>query len=434
MVLPQNTILKGVSISEDSVAFLLDLASSPIAGSSTNPATQAVGPTQAAGPTEANISGIGTGGIAAAIVVPLVVVIVVVVLRRKKRHNQSRGTTELAPVSSSNTPNSVYSTIGAPSSAAKNEKGGDDDTSEEDRRAAQRRREKTRKVIAVEGFKPEWLIAYDDLTFGKKLGQGAYGIVYRGKWRNTRVAIKQSTLAGMEPDAIAAFKKEAILMLSIRPHPNVLQVLGISVHDGSIYVILTYCEKGSLDSLFGKSALTMDQKLHILSGVASGCRHLHESKIVHRDLAARNILLDAANTPKISDFGMSRLMDEFSIKGTTAANVGPLKWMAPESLGAAKEYSYASDVFSFAVLCNEVLTEQEPYADLELIDAAIKVRDGLRPTIPAEAPSWLADLLKLCWNESPKKRPTFEAIEHIFVEQLGLDQSVEGDDSEHSSS
>jgi hypothetical protein len=88
------------------------------------------------------------------------------------------------------------------------------------------------------GFKSEWMIAFEELAFEKKLGQGAFGIVYAGKWRgSTRVAIKQSTVLSVDEEAIEAFKKEALLMLSLRPHPNCVKTLGICIHETNVYVV-----------------------------------------------------------------------------------------------------------------------------------------------------------------------------------------------------
>jgi serine/threonine protein kinase len=217
-------------------------------------------------------------------------------------------------------------------------------------------------------FKDEWMVEFDDVTIGKKIGAGAFGIVYKGDLSGTDVAIKQCALSVGE-EGLADFKREAVLLLSLRPHPNIVQVLGISQDGDNIYMIMEYCSMGSLDKLFGKAKLSTSDKLNIIDGVAKGVAHLHKYSIVHRDLAARNILLSDGAKPKVADFGMSRIVDRFEQKGTTAASVGPLRWMAPESI-RSKDYSPQSDTWAFAVMVAEIWNEALPYKDMDLFDSS----------------------------------------------------------------
>lgn len=196
----------------------------------------------------------------------------------------------------------------------------DDDSSSSSSSATGAVRMANLEQKALEGFKPEWLIPFADLSFEKKIGQGAFGLVYRGKWRKrTTVAIKQSSFMAVDETELEAFKKEAILMLSIRAHPNIVAVLGVCVHETNVYLIMDYCSKGSLDQALEQQPYTFDQKLKIIEGIASGLLHLHEGGIIHRDMAARNILLAKGMVPKISDFGLSRMVDLFERKGATAS-------------------------------------------------------------------------------------------------------------------
>jgi RYK receptor-like tyrosine kinase len=108
---------------------------------------------------------------------------------------------------------------------------------------------------------------------------------------------------------------------------------------------------------------------------------------------------------------MSRIVDTFAQKNTTAATIGPIRWMAPESL-SKREYSPASDVWTFAIVCWEVWTGRLPWDDVDdLIAVAIKIRsDGAHPEPPESMPQWLQGLLLQCWAVKPDERPTMVAI------------------------
>lgn len=148
----------------------------------------------------------------------------------------------------------------------------------------------------------------------------------------------------------------------------------------------------------------MQQKLEFMLGIVRGIFHLHSEQIVHRDLATRNVLLAADLTPKVCDFGMSRHLGN-SNADTTKNDVGPLKWMAPEAI-AENIYSFKTDIYSFGVVCWEILSCTDPYPDLTPGQVAARVvTSDFRLTIPDDCPEPLAKLMKQCWLKSPDERP-----------------------------
>jgi len=248
-----------------------------------------------------------------------------------------------------------------------------------------------------------------ELTLEQQLGAGAYGVVYKGKWRGGWVAIKK-VHDGVKQAAIDDFMKEVHLMQQIRPHSNVVQFLGVCMDP--LMLVTEFLERGSLYHFLRKEEaanLTQAQTQDIIKGIASGMYHLASEGIVHRDLAARNILLSAALVPKISDFGMSRLVQQES-GHVTSSSVGPLKWMAPENL-LDRIYSEKSDVWSFGVTCIEILTRKDPYPNMEGVQVATRVGNkGLTPEIPENCPAQLATMLVGCFKFDPAERPDFKSI------------------------
>lgn len=185
----------------------------------------------------------------------------------------------------------------------------------------------------------DWYTPFEQIIFEEQIGQGGSGQVFKGKWKNTTVAFKVSMT-----EANSTVIGELELMMQMRPHPNVVQLFGFSVHPEtqSIILIIEYCDGGSLQTVLeDRSAeIPMTQKRQWMLGVAKGLAHLHSHNIVHRDVAARNVLL-SHNEPKLTDFGLSRLVEERSTHGTTKSELGPIRWMAPESL-RNKKYSFKS--------------------------------------------------------------------------------------------
>jgi hypothetical protein len=209
------------------------------------------------------------------------------------------------------------------------------------RRREQRKKQSTTN-ISMTGLERQqfgqWFVPFEDIKFGDQLGQGASGQVFKGKWKNTDVALKVSMT-----QANQSVVSELSVMINLRPHPNVVQLFGFSVHPetNSVILILEFCNGGSLDVALYQSdgAIELSQKLYWLKSICKGISHLHSNNIVHRDIAARNILLHQGE-PKITDFGLSRLVDEQQ-RGTTKSELGPIRWMSPESLGD-KQYSTKS--------------------------------------------------------------------------------------------
>jgi serine/threonine protein kinase len=192
----------------------------------------------------------------------------------------------------------------------------------------------------------------------------------------------------------------------------VVQTFGISVDGALPCIVLEFCGGGSLDTkLFDNEAhITLDEKVKLIKGMARGLLHLHQNNVVHRDLAARNILLTKSGEPKISDFGMSRLLKEASQKGQTKNNIGPIRWMAPESLRDLT-YSTKSDVWSFGILMYEVLTGSEPHTDIDGFEVAIKIKnESYHPAVPSTVDPALGKIMLSCWNADPAARPSMEQV------------------------
>jgi hypothetical protein len=186
---------------------------------------------------------------------------------------------------------------------------------------------------------------------------------------------------------------------------------GVAVHN---CIIVEFASGGSLYTLLhNDSKMTNEDKIHYCKGIASGMGHLHAENIIHRDLAARNILLDGGNNPKVSDFGLSRRAFG-EIENQTKSDVGPLKWMAPEAI-KDRVYSQRSDVWSYGVLCWEIVAREDPYPDMDALQVASRVVfNGLRLQYPYDTPEVLKDIMTWCFQTDPSQRPNFKQVSARF--------------------
>ncbi|XP_060187956.1 uncharacterized protein LOC132617083 isoform X1 [Lycium barbarum] len=266
------------------------------------------------------------------------------------------------------------------------------------------------------------IIKNEDLEELKELGSGTFGTVYHGKWRGTDVAIKRikkscftGQLSELEKLAIEFWREAEIL--SKLHHPNVVAFYGV-VQDGpggTLATVAEYMADGSLRHVLIRKDRHLDRRkrLIIAMDAAFGMEYLHSKNIVHFDLKCDNLLVNLKDPSrpicKVGDFGLSKIKRNTLVSGGVR---GTLPWMAPELLnGSSSKVSEKVDVFSFGIVLWEILTGEEPYANMHYgaIIGGI-VNNTLRPTIPGYCdPEWRC-LMEQCWAPNPASRPSFTEI------------------------
>ncbi|NXU56292.1 EPHA8 protein, partial [Turnix velox] len=149
--------------------------------------------------------------------------------------------------------------------------------------------------------------------------------------------------------------------------------------------------------------------------IGAGMRYLSDLGYVHRDLAARNILVNSNLVCKVSDFGLSRILeDDPDAAYTTTGGKIPIRWTAPEAI-AFRKFSSASDVWSYGIVMWEVLAYGErPYWNMTNRDVIKSVEEGYRLPAPMGCPTALHQLMLDCWQKDRGERPRFSQIVGIL--------------------
>ncbi len=156
-------------------------------------------------------------------------------------------------------------------------------------------------VLSTRPMKSSWEVNHADVEKGQKLGEGSYGVVYRGTWRETEVAIKQVKCDSLDGEVIAEFEAETEIMLALR-HPNIVLLLGATsprVKTEPPLLVMEWMAGGSLfDALHHDQRKRPVNEKKIALDVGQGLAYLHSSRppILHRDLKSLNVLIDQQAT------------------------------------------------------------------------------------------------------------------------------------------
>ncbi|XP_068443700.1 retinal guanylyl cyclase 2 isoform X2 [Clinocottus analis] len=239
-------------------------------------------------------------------------------------------------------------------------------------------------------------------------------VIFEGDWAWLK-RLPDGSFNSINPKTRHMFE----LMKDMR-HENVNLFLGF-FHDCGVFAIVTeFCSRGSLEDLLLNDEVKLDWmfKSSLLLDLIKGMKYLHHRGVSHTRLKSRNCVVDGRFVLKVTDFGYNEILEaqRFSRLEQPAEE---LLWTAPEILRSGQPELYGSaagDVYSFAIIMQEVVVRGPPYCMMDMSAAEIveKLRKPppvFRPVVSSDyAPLECIQLMKQCWNEQQDKRPGFEEI------------------------
>ncbi|XP_077389467.1 ephrin type-B receptor 3b isoform X7 [Festucalex cinctus] len=271
------------------------------------------------------------------------------------------------------------------------------------------------KLLSYRGktASPLQAIPLEDFTPSGEFGEVCRGRLKLPGRREIIVAIK-TLKVGYTDRQRRDFLSEASIMGQF-DHPNIIRLEGVVTKSRPVMIVTEFMENGALDSFLrlNDGQFTVIQLVGMLRGIAAGMKYLSDMNYVHRDLAARNILVNSNLVCKVSDFGLSRFLEDDPTDPTYTSSLGgkiPIRWTAPEAI-AYRKFTSASDVWSYGIVMWEVMSYGErPYWDMSNQDVINAVEQDYRLPPPMDCPTALHQLMLDCWVKERNLRPKFTQI------------------------
>jgi WD40 repeat protein/tRNA A-37 threonylcarbamoyl transferase component Bud32 len=232
-----------------------------------------------------------------------------------------------------------------------------------------------------------------------ELGQGAMGTVYKARQVSLKrlVALKVMRSARLtNPRVLARCRTEAEAAARLQ-HPNIVQIFEVGEQDGEPYLALELVDGGTLESKFGGKPQPARAAAELVETLARAMHAAHQRGIVHRDLKPANVLLTPEGVPKITDFGLAKVLEGEPGQTLPGAIVGTPSYMAPEqAAGKAREVGPAADVYALGAILYEALTGRPAFRGASLLDTLEQVRSE-EPVPPSRLlPKLPRDLETIC--------------------------------------
>lgn len=253
------------------------------------------------------------------------------------------------------------------------------------------------------------------------IGRGGMGIVYRARQQKLNRIVAVKTIASGQlasQTEVRRFQQEAEAAARL-DHPGIVPVYEIGEAEETVYFSMGYVKGSSLANLLERNTLTPSAAAKIVSQLAGAVHFAHQAGVVHRDLKPGNILIDEHEAPKITDFGLAKLIDQEGMT-LTGAVVGTPSYMSPEqATGNSDKIDGRSDVYGLGAILYACLCGHAPFRGPSTM-ATLKMVANQRPAslrqLREDIPRDLETICEKCLEKEPLSR--YQTAEELEQELL----------------
>ncbi|KAI9281800.1 kinase-like domain-containing protein [Sporodiniella umbellata] len=272
---------------------------------------------------------------------------------------------------------------------------------------------------------------------GSLIGRGTFGDVYLGlnplsgelmAVKQVELPVENSATEERKKSMVVALQREIDLLKELE-HENIVQYLGSKIDDSYFSIFLEYVPGGSVSGILASYGTFQDPLVKsFVRQILKGLNYLHNKDIVHRDIKGANVLVDNKGCVKITDFGISKKVEEDIIMQNQSSSAshrpslqGSIYWMAPEVVKQTL-YTRKADIWSLGCMVIEMFTGDHPFPEFSQMQAIFQIGSYTAPNIPPNLSEDAQSFLKCTFKINHEERSSAEELlEHRFLTELPVE-------------
>ncbi|ERE92375.1 serine/threonine-protein kinase Nek1-like protein [Cricetulus griseus] len=245
----------------------------------------------------------------------------------------------------------------------------------------------------------------------QKIGEGSFGkaVLVKSIEDSMHYVIKEINISRMSGRERQESRSEVAVLANMK-HPNIVQYKESFEENGSLYIVMDYCEGGDLFKRINAQKGTLFQEDQILDWFVQIClalKHVHDRKILHRDIKSQNIFLTKDGTVQLGDFGIARVLNSSVDLARTC--IGTPYYLSPE-ICENKPYNNKSDIWALGCVLYELCTLKHAFEAGNMKNLVLKIISGSFPPVSLHYSYELRSLLSQLFKRNPRDRPSVNSI------------------------
>ncbi|XP_073911105.1 serine/threonine-protein kinase Nek1 isoform X15 [Castor canadensis] len=245
----------------------------------------------------------------------------------------------------------------------------------------------------------------------QKIGEGSFGkaVLVESTEDGKQYVIKEINISRMSSKEREESRREVAVLANMK-HPNIVQYRESFEENGSLYIVMDYCEGGDLFKRINAQKGILFQEDQILDWFVQIClalKHVHDRKILHRDIKSQNIFLTKDGTVQLGDFGIARVLNSTVELARTC--IGTPYYLSPE-ICENKPYNNKSDIWALGCVLYEMCTLKHAFEAGNMKNLVLKIISGSFPPVSLHYSYDLRSLVSQLFKRNPRDRPSVNSI------------------------